>query len=145
MPNPWGGELGFVTTLQILRAFNEPCRHYPTHQQFPPIRKLKYAYTNLQENLPQIAYKLSYFRSHSGSVVRLSRCETDSALYYRFCWGLYRMVRKVRHNKDLYHRLLHLILGHLNMIIFNILTTVEERYWILMVGSYLLITFAVSL
>ena len=55
------------------------------------------------------------------------------------------MVHDARLNKALEHRVLHLKLYHLNKIILNTNSTIEDRHWMVIMGFYLLITFSDSI
>ena len=147
-PGPWpiGDHVAFNTAIIMLGASQEEGITDKSYVQYDSIRKLRTGVSNWHEasalsNVPHWTFK-----DLRGRTQHLSNCPTDSRFFVKFAEGvLMRMGRDIRSNTALDHRILLLILSNLDNQISSEVLTLERKSFLIVVGTYLVVTFCASL
>ena len=145
-PWPLGDSVGMTTCLVLLEASVQPGVHSKSHQQYDTIRKLRSVYTSLHESSVWAEGHSLVFTGEKGRKYRTAHGEAESTFYKLFNQGLEkRMDRDVRSNLGLELGLLLRILHNLELEASIGVTPRWRRRFLIMVGGYLVISYAGSL
>jgi len=146
-PWPVGDHVGFRLAIAQLKASQRQGRNEGTHLQYDTIRKLRTAYSHLHESSAEASMNLTNsFRNQLGHAYSNSNSPTQSLFYIRFNKGmLLRMGRQTRQNVALDYKVLHIILNNLDDEWNRLLDGSPRKRWVVIVASYLLISFVLAL
>ena len=148
-PGPWPlrDDVGFQVALQIVCASKLQGSNVLDYQQFDTIRRIRTMYQHLFERSSLAADNYWVLKkSNRGDVLHTSQCPTNSLFFTRFIEGLLkRMNKMVRSDLALDPRILHIIMNNMEKEIRSQRTTLKRKRWLIIAGTYFIISFVCSL
>ena len=146
---PWPSEdkVGFRVAMAQVRYSQRAGVNESTHLQFDTVRKMRTAYNHVHEVGKAIsAIEISGFKGMKGDIFSASKCSTDSRFFQLFTRGLLlRLGRQTRSNWGLDVNVLHIILENLEQDLQIENVPKSEQRNIIMMGSFLMISFVCAL
>jgi hypothetical protein len=146
-PWPVADKMGFMLAIGQLRYSQRPGSNRDTHLQFDSVRKLRTSYAHVHQ-VGRLAAEPDAiaFKGLKGEALTVSDCPSDSRWYQMFMRGLLiRMGRQVESNWGLDYCILLKILFNLEEEFNDEACSVSRKRNIIMLGSYLVITFVCAL
>ena len=126
----------------MMRASQLASNNESSSQQFDTIRKMRTMYSNIYESSFRVSDHIYICGGLRGEIIIFSNYPTRSRLFSGFSKDLLEKTGKqIKHDLSSYHRILQIILVHLNREFEDKSCSSYKRMWVVVLETYLVACF----